>query len=100
MTSSTLTTLRYRCHVACPSTGKTMARPTKNGKEPTTRAASTNSPQIATVKGLASAALIDVRIAVAAPTVRSARIGKETKLFVSTKTAHRKPVLLPATSSW
>ncbi len=32
------TTARYRCQVACPRTGNTTARPTKNGNEPINRA--------------------------------------------------------------
>ena len=95
MTSSALTTLRYRCHVECPSMGKTMANPKSKGKDPITRAAATKRPQIAIVIGFASTARTDVRTAVAAPTFRSTNIGKDTTLITSTKTAKRKPQTLP-----
>src|SRR4029078_4555962 len=70
MTSSALTTLRYRCHVECPSMGKTMASPTSKGKDPITRAAATKRPHIAIVIGFASTARTDVRTTVPKPTSR------------------------------
>ena len=75
MTSSALTTLRYRCHVECPSMGKTMASPKSKGKDPITRAAATKRPHIAIVIGFASTTRTDVRTAVAKPTSRSRSSG-------------------------
>ncbi len=54
------TTLRYRCQVACPSTGITTERPTNKGKEPISRATATMRPHMAIVIGFARTALIDV----------------------------------------
>ncbi len=54
------TTLRYRCQVACPSTGIATARPTKNGKEPRNRTPATIMPHSAMGTGFATTALIDV----------------------------------------
>ena len=54
------TALRYRCQVACPSTGITTARPTKNGTEPINRRLATTKPHITIVTGLARNTRTDV----------------------------------------
>ena len=46
------TTLRYRCQVACPSTGMTTASPTKAGSEPSARSTATMRPHAAVTTGL------------------------------------------------
>ena len=46
------TTFRYRCHVACPSTGMTTIRPRNAGIDPITRLPAMIKPQIAIGPGL------------------------------------------------
>lgn len=60
------TTLRYRCHVACPSTGITTASPKKNGIDPSIRGPATINPHATIITGFAATALTDVLIAIAA----------------------------------
>ena len=47
------TTLRYRCQVACPSTGITTASPARNGTAPSTSKLTTIKPHSIIVPGLA-----------------------------------------------
>ena len=57
------TSWRYRCQVACPSTGITTARPTKKGMHPSSSSAATRRPQSAIVPGLTRHARTEVRSA-------------------------------------
>src|SRR5271166_1240594 len=92
------TTLRYRCHVACPSTGKTTTNPTRNGTDPRTRPPATISPQIAMMSGFAATARTDVATAVPIPALRSSNNGNDTTLIASTRTANRNPTPTPTTN--
>src|ERR1700736_779539 len=89
------TTLRYRCQVACPSTGSTMIRPRKNGIDPTSRLAATTNPHKAIGTGFTVTARTDVNTAAPSPTSRSSNSGKDTTLISSTSRAKRKPTLIP-----
>ena len=53
--------MRYRCQVACPSTGMTMMRPRNAGIDPIIRPPATIRPQTAIGPGLAVTALIEVK---------------------------------------
>ena len=58
------TSLRYRCQVACPSTGMTMISPSSRGIDPITRLPATIRPQAAIGPGLFTTARTDVATAV------------------------------------
>src|SRR5208282_4262132 len=92
-------TLRYKCQLACPSTGITTARPMNSGSEPITKSVAIINPHIAIVTGFLSTTLTDVRIATPAPTLRSISTGIDTTLIMNTATANRKPTPLPTTIS-
>src|SRR5713101_6253999 len=94
-TSQRGTTLRYRCQVECPSTGRTMSRPTNNGIDPITRPPATISPQMAIGPGFATTARTDVHTAASSPTSRSSSSGNDTTLIASTSKAKRKPTPTP-----
>src|SRR6185437_7235325 len=89
------TTLRYRCQVACPSTGMTMMRPRNAGIDPITRPAATIRPQSAIGPGFAATARIDVHTAASRPTSRSSKSGNDTTLIASTSKAKRNPTPTP-----
>src|SRR6476619_3756116 len=89
------TTLRYRCQVACPSTGMTMMRPRNAGIDPINRPPATIRPQTAIGPGFAVTALIEVNNAVRSPTSRSTNSGKDTTLIASASKAKRRPTPTP-----
>src|SRR5262249_23979469 len=91
------TTLRYKCHVACPSTGITIMRPRNNGIDPITRPPATISPQMAIGPGLTITVRTEVDIAAPSPTSRSSNNGNDTTLITSTNRAKKKPTPTPTT---
>src|SRR5580692_7997271 len=89
------TTVRYRCQVAWPSTGRTTTSPTNSGSDPSTSPPATISPHNAMMPGLAATVRIDVETAVPIPTLRSSSMGNDTTLIASTSAANRNPTPMP-----
>src|SRR5260370_1536080 len=94
-----LTALRYRCHVACPSTGITTANPRKNGAIAAASRLAQINPQSAIVSGFLAITRKEVRIASVANTRRSLRAAQQTMLIENTTIANISLAAHPATSN-
>jgi len=85
------TALRYKCQVACPNTGTTIASPRKNGIMATTSTPATINPQSVIESGFLAITRKDVRTASVADARRSMSIGKETTLIENAAIAKTDP---------
>jgi hypothetical protein len=85
------TALRYKCQVACPNTGATIASPRKNGIIATTSTPATINPQSVIESGFLAITRKEVRTASVADARRSMIVGKETTLVENATIANPDP---------